>query len=214
MLMPAGLVLCLVFPVMGRVADRIPPGLPIGAGLAIFALSTWLTAGIDVDSSFWILAWLTAFSRIGLGMIFPPLTAGSLRVLPRDLVAQGSGAINFVRQLGGAFGVNLLAIFLERRTAHHADALTATQAHDNAATAEYLERVAQALRAAGLPDIQQIPAAISFLGQAILAQASTSAFRDGFLVVTAIFLAALVPNWILHRASARRDPASSSPRGT
>jgi EmrB/QacA subfamily drug resistance transporter len=201
MLMPAGLVLCLLFPLMGRVADHVPPGLPIGAGLAIFALSTWLTAGIDIGSSFWILAWLTALSRIGLGMIFPPLTAGSLRVLPRELVAQGSGAINFVRQLGGAFGVNLLAIFLERRTAHHADALAATQGHDNAATAEYLGRVAQMLRAAGLPDMQQIPAAIAFLGEAILAQASTLAFRDGFLAVTATFLAALVPNWILHRAT-------------
>jgi hypothetical protein len=49
--------------------------------------------------------------------------------------------------------------------------------------------------------MQQIPAAIAFLGEAILAQASTLAFRDGFLAVTATFLAALVPNWILHRAT-------------
>lgn len=204
MLMPAGFVLCFVFPVMGRLADRVAPGIPIGLGLAIFALSAWLTADIDIESAFWALAWLTALSRLGLGMIFPALTAGSLRVLPRDLIAQGSGAVNFVRQLGGAFGVNLLAVFLERRTALHADALTATQAFDNAATAEYLARVVQALRGIVLPDFQQVPAAIAFLGQAIVGQATTLAFRDGFLAVTAIFLAALLPNWILHRASTRR----------
>jgi EmrB/QacA subfamily drug resistance transporter len=204
MLMPAGFVLCMVFPVAGRASDRMSPGIPIGIGLSIFALSTWLTADLDIDSAFWTLAWLTALSRLGLGMIFPPLTAGSLRVLPRELIAQGSGAINFVRQMGGAFGVNLLAIFLERRTALHADALAATQSHDNATSAEFVARAVQLLRAAGLPDFQQVPAALAFLGEAVLAQASTLAFRDGFLVVTAIFVAALLPNWLLHRATARR----------
>lgn len=204
MLMPAGLALCLVFPVVGRISDRISPGIPIGLGLAIFALSAWLTASIDVDAAFWTLALLTALSRIGLGMIFPPLTAGSLRVLPRDLIGQGAGAVNFVRQLGGAFGVNLLAVFLERRTALHAEALATTQGPDNAATGEYLARLVQLLRGAGLPDFQQGPAALAFLGEAILAQATTLAFRDGFLVVTGIFVAALLPNWLLHRATARR----------
>lgn len=204
MLMPAGFALCFVFPIVGRISDRISPGIPIGIGLAVFALSAWLTADLDVDSAFWTLALLTALSRLGLGMIFPPLTAGSLRVLPRGLIAQGSGAVNFVRQLGGAFGVNLLAVFLERRTAFHAEALAATQGFDNAATTAYLSRVVEMLRAIALPDFLQVPAAVSFLGQAVLAQATTLAFRDGFLVVTAIFLAALVPNWILHRATARR----------
>jgi hypothetical protein len=202
--MPAGFALCFVFPIVGRISDRISPGIPIGIGLAVFALSAWLTADLDVDSAFWTLALLTALSRLGLGMIFPPLTAGSLRVLPRGLIAQGSGAVNFVRQLGGAFGVNLLAVFLERRTAFHAEALAATQGFDNAATTAYLSRVVEMLRAIALPDFLQVPAAVSFLGQAVLAQATTLAFRDGFLVVTAIFLAALVPNWILHRATARR----------
>jgi EmrB/QacA subfamily drug resistance transporter len=204
MLMPAGFALCLVFPVVGRISDRVAPGIPIGSGLAIFALSAWLTASIDVDAAFWTLAWLTALSRIGLGLIFPPLTAGSLRVLRRDLVAQGAGAVNFVRQLGGAFGVNLLAVFLERRTALHAEALASTQGPDNAVTGEYLARLIQLLRGAGLPDFQQGPAALAFLGEAILAQATTLAFRDGFLVVTATFAAALLPDWILHRATAQR----------
>jgi hypothetical protein len=44
----------------------------------------------------------------------------------------------------------------------------------------------------------------AFLGAAILAQATTLAFRDGFLVVTATFAAALLPDWILHRATAQR----------
>ena len=204
LLMPSGFVLVLVFPLAGRLADRLPIGLLIGLGMAIFAYSSWLTASIEINSTFWMVAWWTVISRIGLGLVFPALTAGSLRVLPRELIAQGSGAINFVRQLGGAFGVNLLSVFLERRTIFHADALAATQTSGNSTTATLLHQLTGIFGHAGLPDIQQIPAALWYLGQMIAIQASTLAFRDGFLVVTLIFLVALLPTWILHRAIARR----------
>ena len=45
----------------------------------------------------------------------PALTTGALDALDREQVPHGAGAITFVRQLGGAFGVNLLTFFLEWR---------------------------------------------------------------------------------------------------
>lgn len=203
LLMPSGFVLVLIFPIAGRLSDRLPTGLLIGGGMVIFAYSSYLSAFIEINSAFWTIAWWTVISRIGLGLVFPALTAGSIKVLPRELIAQGAGAINFVRQLGGAFGVNLLAVLLERRTAFHADAITATQTGDNSATIALLRSVAELTGSMGLPDFQQLPAALWYLGQMISIQANTLAFRDGFLVVTLIFLLALVPTWVLHRAQAR-----------
>ena len=204
LLMPSGFVLVLVFPIAGRLSDRVPAGYLIGAGMFIFAWSSWLTASVNIDTTFWTLAWWTVISRIGLGLVFPSLTAGSLKVLPRELIGQGSGAMNFVRQLGGAFGVNLLSVFLERRTMLHADALAATQTSDNPATMDLLARVAGIVRSTGLPDFQQLPAALQFLGQVVSIQANTLAFHDGFLVVTLIFLVALLPTWLLHSAQRKR----------
>ncbi len=200
LLMPSGFVLVVIFPIAGRLSDKVPAGYLIGAGMLIFAWSSWLTVSVSVDTAFWTLAWWVVISRIGLGLLFPSLTAGSLKVLPRELVAQGSGAINFIRQLGGAFGVNLLAVFLERRTVYHSDALTATQTSHNPATMDLLQTVAGMAKAGGLPDYQQLPAALQFLGQVISIQANTMAFHDGFLIVTLVFLIALVPTWMLHRA--------------
>ena len=200
LLMPSGFVLVLVFPLAGRLSDRMPAGWLIGAGMLIFAYSSYLTAAISVETAFWTLAWWTMLSRIGLGLVFPSLTAASLQVLPGELVGQGSGAGNFIRQLGGAFGVNLLAIFLERRTLFHADALAATQVSDNPATIDLLAGLAAMLQAAGLPDVQQVPAALGFLGQMISIQANTHAFQDGFILVAVVFLFALAPTWLLHRA--------------
>lgn len=199
LLMPSGFALVLVFPIAGRLSDRISPPAMIGGGMALFALSCWLMAAVDIDTGFWTLAWWTVISRIGLGFVFPSLSAGSLRGLPRALMGQGSGAVNFIRQLGGAFGVNLLAVFMERRTMLHADAMAATQTSDNPATMQFLGTVARLAHAGGLPDSQLSPAASAFLGQTILAQANITAFRDGFLLVALVFLIALLPTWVMHR---------------
>lgn len=200
LLMPAGLMLVLLFPVAGYFSDRMSPGLPIGLGMLVFAGSSWLTAGLTIHTSFALLAWWAVLSRVGLGLVFPALTASSIQVLPPEMVGQGSGLVNFTRQLGGAFGVNLLAVMLERRTLFHADALTASQTGNHAATMTFLERTLHRLEAAGLPDFQQMPVALSHLSQAIVSEAGTLAFQDGFIVVAIVFLAALGPTWLLQRA--------------
>jgi len=200
MLMPAGFVLAVVFPLAGRLSDRVPPGSLIAIGLLIFALASYLTAKFDVNSSFIELTWLTVLTRLGLGFVFPPLSVASLRVLPHSLVAQGSGAVNFARQLGGAFGVNLLAVMLERRTVFHGEALAAMQTPHNAMTVSFMNEVSEMLKAASLSAIERMPAAIWYLGQTLYAQARTEAFRDGFLLTAILFLIALIPTWMLHRA--------------
>jgi len=205
LLMPSGFAMLLVFPIAGRLSDRMAPAIMIAVGMAIFAWSSWLMSASDVNTAFWTLAWWTVISRVGLGLVFPAISSGSLKVLPRHLLGQGSGAVNFIRQLGGAFGVNLLTVFIERRTIMHADAFAATQTSDNSTTMEFLREVAGLVRASGLPESQLLPTAASFLGQSVVAQATNAAFQDGFLVVFGIFLLALLPTWFMWRA---RSPAS------
>ncbi|NLD54888.1 MAG: DHA2 family efflux MFS transporter permease subunit [Burkholderiaceae bacterium] len=214
LLMPSGFAMVLLFPLAGRLSDRVAPGVLIGGGLLLFAWSSWLTAGVDVNTGFWLLAWWTVISRIGMSFIFPALSVGSLRVLPGTLMAQGSGAINFMRQLGGAFGVNLLAVMLERRTMFHADAFAATQTPDNGTTAAFIAGVSELAANAGLPPFQQAPAALWFLGQSVYLQASTLAYRDCFLVTAFVFVAALLPTWLMGRtASPLGSGRAAGPRG-
>ncbi len=200
LLMPSGFAMLLVFPIAGRLSDKVPAPIMIAVGMAVFAGSSWLMSAVNVHTAFWTLAWWTILSRVGLGLVFPAISSGALKVLPPDLLGQGSGASNFIRQLGGAFGVNLLTVFIERRTIMHADAFAATQTSDNAATMDLLGEVAGLLHASGLPDSQLLPAAASFLGQTVMIQSSNAAFQDGFLIVCGIFLLALVPTWVMWRA--------------
>jgi hypothetical protein len=107
--------------------------------------------------------------------------------------------INFSRQLGGAFGVNLLSIWLDRRTFFYSDTLTSLETAGNGTTTELLGTVERLLAQAGAPPDLQSAGALHFLGRVVYAQAYTMAFRDCFLIVTVVFTLALIPAWIMGR---------------
>jgi MFS family permease len=87
------------------------------AGLVLFALSSLLLAFAGAATGFALLAVWLIIGRAGLGMIIPALNVGAVQSLTGIELAQASAAVNFVRQLGGAVGVNLLAVVLEWRSA-------------------------------------------------------------------------------------------------
>lgn len=116
LLVPGGVVLGGVIPLAGLLADRGAAHLVVMAGLILFGLSFYGMSYAGAATAFWTLAIVIVVGRIGLGLVIPGLNAGAIQALTLEQVPQGSGAINFVRQLGGAFGVNLLAIFVEWRS--------------------------------------------------------------------------------------------------
>jgi EmrB/QacA subfamily drug resistance transporter len=203
MMMPAGLMLAFIFPLAGRMSDTFPASTMIIAGLLLFALGFWWMIGADVDTTFWTLVAMIMVSRLGLGFINPSLNASSLRAVPADKVRQGAGVANFMRQLGGAFGINLIVAFFEVRTRFHADALTATQDWGNATTARLIVQVEHLMQRSGLPLQQQKAGAYEYLSSMLYSKAQMLAFSDTFIVVGLVALAALVPAAMLSRSQRR-----------
>lgn len=117
LLLPAGLLMGMASFVAGWLSDRLSAALLLISGLLIFALSAAGLAWVGQGASFVVLCFWACVGRIGLGVILPALSTGSLDILSVEELALGAGAITFVRQLGGAFGVNLLTFFIEWRHA-------------------------------------------------------------------------------------------------
>jgi len=205
MLMPAGLIMGALMPMAGYLSDRLPSRGLIIAGLLCFAVSSWWLAGVDANMSFWTIAWCVVVSRLGLSLIKPALNLSALRSLRPQLLGQGAGMINFARQLGGAFGVNLLSVALDRRTLFHSDALTALQTAGNSATAELLRQVQALLAQSGAPPDLQASGALHFLGRVLHAQAYTMGFRDSFLIVSIVFAFGLIPAWMMGRTGSKPE---------
>jgi DHA2 family multidrug resistance protein len=208
MLMPAGLIMGVLMPAAGHLSDRMPARDLIIAGLLCLAVSSWWLAGVDANLSFWTIAWCVVVSRIGLCLIKPALNVAALRSLQPELLGQGAGMINFSRQLGGAFGVNLLSVILDRRTFFHSDTLTHLQTAGNSATAELLRQVESLLAQAGASADLQTAGALHFLGRVVHAQAYTMGFRDSFLITAIVFVLGLIPAWIMGRDRPMRTSTS------
>jgi len=201
LLMPAGVVMAFAFPIAGNISDRLPSHIPIALGLAFFGVSTLLFYRVDVNTSFWHLAILISFGRIGLSLIMPAVTTASLRSLPPSQLSQGSGATNFLRQLGGAFGVNAIVLRVQGETLNQGAVIAATQTASNPVTTDLLQKITSLHQYAGLPFDQANAMAHVYLGQVIAAQASTLAYREGFIIVGMLFLFGLLPTWYLKRTS-------------
>ncbi len=119
-LLPAGILLAVTIAAVGRWSHRMPPAHWVSWGLALLALSFGLMPQVEPARGLALLWVLVVLGRIGLGFILPSLNLGALRGLPKDLIAQASSVIGFVRMLGGAAGVSICAIVLEWRLAVYA----------------------------------------------------------------------------------------------
>ena len=127
-LLPAGAVLALTSPLVGRLADRQPTHVLVSIGLVLLAVSFAMMFTIDVRRPTQIVPLLVVWAvlgRIGLGFILPSLNIGAMRGLGHAHIPQGASVINFLRMLGGAAGVSLCGIVLEWRLAAHGASLVA-----------------------------------------------------------------------------------------
>jgi len=114
-----GFGLAITIALAGRWTDRIEPRRIVIAGLALFALSSLLLAFAGRATGFAVLGLWLLIGRIGLGMIIPALSVAAVQALDERYIAYAASSVNFVRQLGGAIGVNLLAVLLEWRLGVH-----------------------------------------------------------------------------------------------
>ena len=197
LMLPAGLAMAAFFPIAGALSDRIQPRLVIIAGLLLFMISSWLMRVVDINTPYALILVWALVGRIGLALIFPSLNVASLATLPMELLSQGSGAVNFLRQLGGTFGVNLLSIFLARRTSEFSQQIVETQV-SSPATLELLLQVQDLLFRDHFGFVMQFPASFGFLSNIIYSQALTQAYREGFIVIAAVFLIGILPTWFMY----------------
>lgn len=120
LLLPAGIVLAITIPLVGRMADKQPTHWLVSIGMLLLAISFGLMLWAGPSMALWLLASFIVVGRVGLGFILPSLNLGAMRPLDKALIAQGASTISFIRMLGGAIGVGLCGIVLEWRLAAQA----------------------------------------------------------------------------------------------
>jgi MFS family permease len=99
-----------VAPIAGALSDRIPAYRIIATGLTLQAIGlAWLAAVTGADTPYADLVVPFAISGMGMGMFFAPIANIVLSAVRPEEEGQASGANNAIRELGGVFGVAVLA---------------------------------------------------------------------------------------------------------
>jgi DHA2 family multidrug resistance protein len=176
-LIPAGILMVVMFPTAGRLVDRFPAHILIMTGLFWFGFGFLLLSIADSNTPFWMFVFFTLINRFGLSLIIPSLNTGALRSLGSAQVSQGAGLINFARTFGGAAGVNLMVVFLESRTADHAQTISDSQTPDNAAAQDLLAHIIALMQDSGVSAIDSSAGALRYLGNRLRSSSNAGVSR-------------------------------------
>jgi DHA2 family multidrug resistance protein len=206
MMLPAGIAMGLIFPISGRLADRVDQRFLLGTGFVVLAYSSFLMADANVNTSVLTFTIWMVVSRIGIGVIAPTLNLSAIQGLPMEYLQQGAGVMNFIRQLGGALGVNILSVVLEYRTAFHRDAQQSLQTWGHTDSMEMVYELQRELVVTGMSVWDRQYVAFGSLARMAGERAVERSFQEGFLLFVPVFLLTLEPLGLLRSRHMRRPP--------
>src|SRR5438045_562058 len=99
-----------VAPIAGALSDRIGGARLMGAGLTLQATGLASIAALSTPTTpYWQLVAPFMVSGIGMAMFWAPVANVVLAAVRKEEEGQASGAQNAIRELGGVFGVAVLA---------------------------------------------------------------------------------------------------------
>jgi MFS family permease len=109
-LLPWGVAPLLIAPRAGKLADRIGERSLVVSGLLLLAAGfAWLAVIAAPGLSYPAMLAPMVISSAGLGLALPAITKGVVGSVPHADIGKASGSFTMMRQLGGAFGVAILA---------------------------------------------------------------------------------------------------------
>jgi MFS transporter, DHA2 family, multidrug resistance protein len=97
----------------------------IGVGFVIMAVALWQMAGWNTDVGTWTVTWPSLVMGVGMGMIFPTLSATTLSCVSRERVGYAASLYNMMRNTGAAIGISYMTTVLVNHEQTHQSYLVA-----------------------------------------------------------------------------------------
>jgi DHA2 family multidrug resistance protein len=197
-LLPGALATAVSMAIVGRLTNRIDSRLLVTGGAIIFAIAAWKLSLITSQSGaddFW---WPLILRGIGLGMMFVPLTTLTLSGLSSHELSQGSGLYNFFRQLGGSFGIAVIATLVTRYTTQFREVLGEHVTSANPLALQRIDMLTRGMMTHGIDRWTARQRALSILDQQLYGQASVIAYSHIY-IITMLSILLLIPMLLLVR---------------
>ena len=186
-LLPGGIATSCSILICGAIINRPKPLLDarvlIIFGTVVTMLSLWMLGNLSVLSGEGDTTFALLIRGFAMGFIFVPLNQIAFASLEKKDIQQASGLLNLARQLGGSFGISILATYLATHVQMHRMDMIG---NFDAANPIYMQRLygaAGALTMHGYSPVDALHAASAMMDGIIMRQATMMSYNDSFLMV-------------------------------
>ena len=175
----------------------------VGIGFVLMAIALWSMSNWDLQASMWVVTWPSIVMGVGMGLIFPTLSATTLSCVEHERIGHAASLYNMVRNTGAAIGISYMTTTLVTREQTHQAYLSS---HFSIFDAWRISHAGTSIP--GRHGFEYMPQIISGqhqgIGQVygmIQAQAAMLSFNDIYRTL-AIVMVLLIPSFIFLRRGA------------
>jgi MFS transporter, DHA2 family, multidrug resistance protein len=191
-LMPGGLATAASALLCGRLLSGPKPladaRVLIGLGVVLIIAAMWRLGHLSVLAGDDDVRAALIIRGAALGLLFAPINNVAFGSLKPSEAQQAAGLINLSRQLGGSFGIAVLATFVTNATQRHRVDLISSLDAGNPQVQERLRGITSNLVSHGVSPELAMQGALRMLDRQVMRQAAMLSYNDAWLVLLLTFV--------------------------
>ena len=184
--LPSTLVIIVVAPVAGRLADRVGSRPLMTLGLVIVAGAMFIESRVTIHSGYGLLLPGFVLMGLGMGLVMSPMSTAAMNAVDRTKAGAASGVLSMSRMVGSTFGVAVMGALV---TAIGRSKINSSLPHATSATRDQIVNALGSGASFGSHVSTRIVAAAN--------DAFVSALGTGLLVGSLVTLSGAVVAWML-----------------
>jgi EmrB/QacA subfamily drug resistance transporter len=110
--LPATVLIMIVGPIAGRLADRVGPRSLMTLGMLAVSFSLFWMTGITTHSSYAYLVISFVALGVGMGLVMSPMSTAAMNAVDQAKAGVASGILSMIRMVGGTFGVAVMGAII------------------------------------------------------------------------------------------------------
>lgn len=209
-ILPSMFVSGVMGPIGGTLSDHMNPCIPALLGFAGMAILFYVMSYANSLTTVLFMTVVMIGMRVVLNLI-TPLTRIAMTVLHPHEVREGSGLEGVVRGIGGAFGVALTGVIMEKRHSWHFGHLAEDHRFTSIDSIRLMEGIRGILWGNGSVGPQMHVQAMSLLRAEFAQAALIGAFQDTLLLLAVLQILAIIPTLLIYSRKVPISPRSTKP---
>ena len=195
-----GLFLLFMTPVIGVLSGKIQARYLIAFGWLTVALGMFISSReLQLGISFRSAAWLRVFQVVGLSFLFVPINLVSFIGIPAEKSGSVAGLINFMRNIGSSVGTSMVTTVIARRAQVHQVYLVGNISPGSTTLSDAAAGLTARIVASGTDAVQAGKIAYAVIYRTVIAQATTLAYVDTYILLGTIAVGMFVLSFFLKR---------------